>query len=186
MDSLKVFLDCLTCNSSRGQRLQLTSSCEKPLLTQNYNITNEKMSFQSSHPIKQTDQEIAAKIIEILRTAQKSGPRLSVSVQDIAVQAGGWTERLAKALRKALEEVLKAADHMGDAMKEAHEKSMESAMKIEAFIEDSEREHPIYTALLITVVALGILVLLTPWVIEALGFAATGPVEGGLHSNRDT
>lgn len=36
------------------------------------------------------------------------------------------------------------------------------------------REHPVWT----TLIALGILVILLPWVIEALGFGEAGPVAG--------
>lgn len=35
-------------------------------------------------------------------------------------------------------------------------------------------DHPVYFA----IIALGILVLLAPWALEALGFAELGPVEG--------
>ncbi|KAK3703771.1 hypothetical protein LTR37_014217 [Vermiconidia calcicola] len=41
-------------------------------------------------------------------------------------------------------------------------------------------QHPVFAAAIVTVVAIGILVLLVPWVVEALGFAELGPVEGSF------
>lgn len=38
------------------------------------------------------------------------------------------------------------------------------------------RDHPAYA----TLIALGVLAILTPWVIEALGFSELGPVEGSF------
>ncbi len=58
---------------------------------------------------------------------------------------------------------------MGQAMKEAFEKSVKEAT-------DFAHNHPVY----FTLIALGILVILTPWAIEALGFGELGPIEGEL------
>ncbi|OJJ98363.1 hypothetical protein ASPACDRAFT_79838 [Aspergillus aculeatus ATCC 16872] len=38
------------------------------------------------------------------------------------------------------------------------------------------QEHPVYT----TILALGVFVALMPWVLEVLGFAELGPVEGSF------
>ncbi len=56
---------------------------------------------------------------------------------------------------------------MGEAMRDAFERSVREG-------QDFARDHPIYFA----VIALGVLVLLAPWALEALGFAELGPVEG--------
>ena len=40
------------------------------------------------------------------------------------------------------------------------------------------REHPLWTAAVVAIVVFGILVLLAPYFLEALGFAELGPVEG--------
>jgi hypothetical protein len=58
---------------------------------------------------------------------------------------------------------------MGEAMKDAVQKSTAAATEF-------AKEHPVFC----TVVALGILVLLAPWAIEALGFGELGPIEGML------
>ncbi len=56
-------------------------------------------------------------------------------------------------------------------MKEAFDKASTTA---DQFI----KEHPALVEVVITVVAIGILALLVPWAVEALGFAELGPVEG--------
>ncbi|KAH9205772.1 hypothetical protein DL95DRAFT_397352 [Leptodontidium sp. 2 PMI_412] len=60
---------------------------------------------------------------------------------------------------------------MGSTMKEAFDRASGVA-------EEFAREHPVLVGVMVTLVALGILALVMPWVIEALGFGALGPVEG--------
>lgn len=43
---------------------------------------------------------------------------------------------------------------------------------------DFPHEYPYLTAGFATIVAVGVLVLVAPWVVEALGFAELGPVAG--------
>ena len=52
-------------------------------------------------------------------------------------------------------------------MKDAFDKAIDAAVE---FVKDN----PIFC----TLVALGILVILAPWAIEALGFGELGPIEG--------
>lgn len=56
---------------------------------------------------------------------------------------------------------------MGQAMKSAFDKAIKE-------VAEFPHDHPIFCTLL----ALGILVVLSPWVLKALGFAELGPVEG--------
>ena len=56
-------------------------------------------------------------------------------------------------------------------MKEAFDKASAAT---EVFV----NEHPVLVQAMVTVVAIGILALLVPWAVEALGFAELGPVEG--------
>lgn len=88
---------------------------------------------------------------------------------DEIVGAEGWTESLAEAILDALQKVLEAGASMGPAMKEAFDKATHEAI-------DFARENPVFC----TVIALGILVILMPWVLEALGFAELGPLEGSF------
>jgi len=58
---------------------------------------------------------------------------------------------------------------MGKAMKEASGKAIDEAV-------DLAHEHPYFCAL----VAVGVLAILMPWLLEALGFAELGPIEGSF------
>ena len=94
--------------------------------------------------------------------------------------AGGWSQYLAAKILSALEAVLtaKPVREMNGAMKDAFKKACDAAKVIEGFA----AEHPLATAACVTIIAIGILVVLTPYVVEWLGFAELGPVEGELFS----
>ena len=59
-------------------------------------------------------------------------------------------------------------------MQEAYEKACEAAMCFEGFV----KEHPVAVGVFCTVVAIGVVVLLAPEVVEWLGFVEVGIVEG--------
>ena len=109
--------------------------------------------------------------------ADKTGPSLDATIRSLVHQAGGWSEYLATKILTALEAVLKAGKQMNAAMQEAYDKACEAAKKIEGFAAD----HPIATAVFCTVIALGVLVVLAPYVVELLGFGEVGPIEGKSH-----
>lgn len=132
-------------------------------------------SICGDHRIKQqkplTKADAAAEdVIDELAHAEKSGRMLKAAINDIAIRAGGWSEYFAKAILHLLETVLKAGAPMGAAMRDAYNRSVHAAEKMTTFAKD----HPV----LCTVVALGILEILAPFVISALGFTAEGVLEG--------
>lgn len=114
----------------------------------------------------------ARNVVNELKHAEKSGHTLHEAINDIAIQAGGWSEYLAEAILDLLEKVLKAGAPMGAAMRDAYNKSADAAEKLTTFAKD----HPVFC----TVVALGILWILTPVIMSALGFTAEGIAEGEL------
>jgi len=131
----------------------------------------DRYSDTKAHTTTEDDTAAAASdFVHALRTAEKNGENLHRTLDGI-VHETGWTENLAKAILNKLVEVLKAGAKLGGAMLEAIEKATEAAVGF-------AREHPVYA----TLIALGVLVVLSPWVIEALGFAELGPVEGTFAS----
>jgi hypothetical protein len=130
---------------------------EKPSL----DFTHEK------HP--QTTESLAADILSTLYATDTNDGHLIQRLQDV-VHETGWYEGLAAAVLTGLENALTAEAPMGQAMKDAYEK----AKQIVADVLEFAKEHPVFCA----VVALGILVILAPWAIEALGFGELGPIEG--------
>ena len=118
------------------------------------------------------DDEIAmaaSRFVSMLLTAKTADP------SDVHLQAGlkdtvstcGYYDRLAKMILEKLTNTLKNGAAFGNTMKEASERAAEAAV---GFV----KEHPAYC----TIIALGILVIVAPWVLEILGFAELGPVEG--------
>lgn len=81
----------------------------------------------------------------------------------------GWTEEIGKAVLHGLEQAIRARAKMTDAVNQAVQTATEAAVGF-------AKEHPVYC----TLIALGVLAILTPWVIEALGFGELGPIEGSF------
>lgn len=78
------------------------------------------------------------------------------------------------ALQKFLKEGI---DVLRGVMKKAYEKARIAAEAIKGFVHD----HPLYTAAICVVIALGVLVLSSPIIIHALGFTAAGVEAGKSH-----
>jgi hypothetical protein len=123
----------------------------------------------SAVPTSKSDSRKASDIIDCLFTSDKTGKQLQAELKN-SVEANGWTEDLAASILNALSDAIEEGRTMSVALKEMSDKVIEAADAVGGFVKD----HPVFC----TVIALGILVLLMPWVIEALGFAAEGPVAG--------
>lgn len=110
--------------------------------------------------------------------ADKIGSSLRATIQSHVHAAGGWSEYLAKKIVLAMEAVLKAGDTLKGPMQEMKDKAEEALKATEGFATD----HPVWMAVIFTVIALGILVLVAPYAVEWLGFCAgfgeLGPIEG--------
>jgi len=122
---------------------------------------------KTPHP--QTTQSLAENVLSTLYAADINDEYLVQRLQDV-VQETGWYENLATSVLNGLENALKAKAPMGQAMKDAYDKAAQVVGDIWGFV----KEHPVFFSL----VALGILVILAPWAIEALGFGELGPIEG--------
>jgi hypothetical protein len=123
-------------------------------------VVPEKSDLRLSQSFKQSSHTAATNAVMTLQGAEKTGDSL--------------TERIATSILAMLENVLKDGSPMGQAMREAYDKACALVAALGEFVQ----EHPIFC----TVVALGILVILAPAVIHALGFSALGPVEGKSNS----
>lgn len=118
------------------------------------------------------DAQLADDIVDILFEAEKPGQALQHQLKGV-VHPEGWYKGLAKRILHGVENALNRGKPMGHAMKKAFDRASAAANE---FVQ----EHPVFAAAIVTVAAIGILVLLVPWVVEALGFAELGPVEGTL------
>jgi hypothetical protein len=120
--------------------------------------------------VPEDDTEQAANsFVDTLFVAEKNGTELRLALDGI-IRTNGWKQNFARAVFEALQKAIETARPMSDALREIYKKVVHILDDIEGFV----KNHQILCAL----IALGILVLLSPWVIEALGFAEGGILEG--------
>lgn len=112
------------------------------------------------------EQVIASDVLRTLFRANQGRDGLRKSMQDIVGQQG-WKENIAKAVLRGIEDALTQGAQVGTVMKEASEKAVQAAIGF-------ARDHPYFCAL----IAIGVLAILMPWALEALGFTELGPAEG--------
>ncbi|KAI9440355.1 hypothetical protein H4582DRAFT_1936386 [Lactarius indigo] len=137
-----------------------------------YDVLEEQPTPSFPHEKKQylhTTESLAGDVLSTLYDADANDEHLFQRLEDV-VRETGWYEGLAAAVLNGLENALKAGASMGQAMKDAYEKVTQVVADIWGFV----KEHPVF----FTIVALGILVVLAPWAIGALGFGELGPIEG--------
>ena len=177
MDSLSTLLKTIFPCLPLGER-----EIQLPVDSDNDQFLSEKTSVRSptydGKNVKLSAEEAASSIVSALMDAEKAGPSLHTIVQSIVHQAGGWSEYLATKILAALEAVLRKLEPLKAPMQEAKNKAWEAYKATEGFAAD----HPIATEVLCTVIALGVLAVLLPYVVETLGFwfgfGELGPIEG--------
>ena len=173
MDSLLTTLvPCLTSRRrERGIQLPSDSVLSYPSTEKSFN------AFEYEDRNTLSADAAAKSIVTALQSAKTPGVSLDADIKSIVHQAGGWSDYLAQRVLTGLEAVLRAGkEKLGPAIKKAYEKAVEAAK----VFKDFSAEHPIATAVFCTVIAIGMLVVLAPSVLEILGFAAEGPLEGEL------
>jgi len=158
MDIIRNIFDCLSGPSN-----------EAPQPTTNAKTTIEKQQPRKSDP---TEEELATRILNTLFTFEKSSDALAIHLQSI-VSATSWTESLARRILDGIVSALDSGKVPVGSMKETYDNAR---LVAEQFV----KEHPILTSVLVTVIAIGILVILLPWAVEALGFGELGPIEGSF------
>ncbi|ORY17016.1 hypothetical protein BCR34DRAFT_475514 [Clohesyomyces aquaticus] len=129
-------------------------------------ITN---SPYTDHP---TASEVAEKIIHKLYTTPTNNAALRADLKS-TMHTYGWYDNLATAILCALESALKVGKDMGPAMKEAYDKAVAMVNKVEEWA----HANPEMAGVMLTLIALGVLAVLMPWVMAYLGFAEEGIVE---------
>lgn len=121
-----------------------------------------------------SEQNLADDIVVTLLLTEKPGKDLRTKL-DAKMRTYGWRESLAKRVLQGLINAIETGAMMSQAMKDAYHKASKIAT-------DLAKEHPVLTAAMITVIAIGVLVLLAPYIVEALGFSELGPIEGNSGS----
>jgi len=135
---------------------------------------DEKAALLTTHAAEQdtsrTASLIATDVVTTLLSTTLSGPALQMHL-DSLVGPYGWRSNLAQWVLEKLSRALEYGhDDLGPAVRDAYEKALAAAMSVEGFV----IEHPVFC----TVVALGVLAVMAPWVLGALGFCEVGIEEG--------
>ncbi|KAK4183565.1 putative HTH-type transcriptional regulator YdfL [Podospora australis] len=142
--------------------------------------------FPNDNANDKTD-KVVEHLISILLTAPGPLPssHLTTSLKSTAgLHAQDWSTWLAEKLLHALEQTLSESDKStwGEALTEAYNDAVELAEEMFWELVQYVKEHPLEIAatVLLSLFAFGVLVRLMPWVLELLGFAELGPVEGSF------
>jgi hypothetical protein len=121
---------------------------------------------------EQQMQQTVNKVMEIMRTADEPGLALRTRIGD-TVGTKSWTEDIARGILTAMEQFIQQGNEsMGQGMFFAINTASATIYDIFKFGKD----HP--TEVVATLIAIGVLVILAPYVIEILGFGELGPLEG--------
>jgi hypothetical protein len=154
-------------------KLQAIFPCFPCIESEDDSFPNEKAALLSySNKAEPTHKAalIADDVIAALLTTDLSGDALQMHL-DSAVGTYGWTSNVAKWILEKLTGLLRDGhEKFGPALREAYEKATKIALSVEGFVV----EHPVFC----TIVALGVLTLMIPWVLGALGFVEVG-IEAG-------
>lgn len=168
MDMFKI-ITSLLCGATAVDYTDRDRYLQEKLLRQNPNNTPRTI---------RSDKEISQQIVHILLTIENNGPALRRELNDV-VGAQGWTEAIACSILACLEQVIKEGrEKLGQVLNEAIERAENAVNDLFEF----SKEHPYLVAGFVTIVAIGILVYMAPWVVEALGFGELGPVAGKSES----
>jgi len=162
MIALSKLLPCCCIRSNHSSRLP-----EKHLNTN----AGHYPTYQD-HPNRA---EVADEIVAKLFAARNNDAILEADLQ-FTIHTCGWYYGLAAAVLAALENTIRLGNEMGPAMKSAYEKAIAGVSRVDEWATD----HPEMAAVLVTLIALGVLAIMTPWLMVWLGFAEEGIVEGKL------
>lgn len=136
----------------------------------------------SPDPSLCSHEKVAADVVSILLFTEKHGASLKKQL-DETVGVFGWSEMLAKRILNALVAAIgQGRDKMGPAFAKAYDDAVKEADSVFHNLVQDARDHPLelVATVLITVIAIGVLVVLAPYVLELLGFGELGPAAGKL------
>lgn len=115
--------------------------------------------------LKTTTDHAASNIITAILTSPTTIELHKAVNEQVAIT--GWTDSLVEAILRGLTAAVEASAALARPAADALKKATDAAI-------DFKKEHPVYT----TLIALGILFVLLPWVLEVLGFTETGVTLG--------
>ncbi|PGH11860.1 hypothetical protein AJ79_04657 [Helicocarpus griseus UAMH5409] len=138
-------------------------------------IRPRKEPSSEKHFVDDTDHRDICEDDPSVGLADEVVSRIFAAENDDDIQSIFWTynwpDRVAKSLLAALENAIKFGKEMSPAMKDAYDKAVAAINNVEEW---TKRHPEMEEAVIITLIALGVLALLMPWVLGYLGFAEEG------------
>ncbi|RDW57756.1 hypothetical protein BP5796_12557 [Coleophoma crateriformis] len=166
MDMLKAIEECLVFSAISNEDV---TSCTK----------SDNKRLLVSTPA--TEVQTAETVLSAILAAEKLGNDLDARLQNIVRESGLvhsnglWYEGLAKILLERLKVLIEDGQESGltGAAKEAFDNAKD-------IVQEFVRDHPVLTAVAVTLLVLALLMYAAPWAVEALGFSLEGPLEGSF------
>lgn len=120
----------------------------------------------------------AMQFLDVLQTTNSSGEELEKQLRSV-ISTTSLSEKLAAEIVRGIEDILKRGIKVADTMNKAVNTATDTALQL-------AEDHPYYASLIAagTLIAIGVLVLVAPWIIEVLGFSSRGPRAGKIISPR--
>ncbi|KAJ5882805.1 uncharacterized protein N7473_011067 [Penicillium subrubescens] len=125
--------------------------------------SNRSLSLANHRSSESVASEIVTKILEA-----DTRSSLQKELNEV-IRINGWSDTVAKAILDGLQNAIKNGTEMARAATEVLAQSKKAAASFAI-------DHPVYA----TLIALGVLALLTSWALEILGFGELGPIEGSF------
>jgi hypothetical protein len=120
-----------------------------------------------------TKSELVDDIVAKLFAAERKDEVLEADLRS-TVHAHGWYEGLAAAVMEGIKRAIELGKEMGPVMRDAYDEAVAALNKVEEWAE----EHPGMAGVIITLIALGVMALVVPWMLTYLGFTGSGIAEG--------
>lgn len=131
-------------------------------------VSNEKAYLTS------TDEKVEEYLHALATASDPVGKPLERRLKNI-IDIESWTDDLALKILVRLGQTIESATvEFGPALRDAIEKSETIANEVFTFA----RDHPEAVTVFCTILAIGVLWAVSPWVLGILGFAEEGPVAG--------
>ncbi|KAK1716237.1 hypothetical protein BDP67DRAFT_611129 [Colletotrichum lupini] len=109
----------------------------------------------------------APKFSDMFRLAEKGDRNLDHRHVDL-MKAESQTKKITNYIRRSVKVFVRLRDTVTELLKEA----LGLAIKAGRIMLEFAKEHPVF----VTIIAIGVMVIVAPWVIEALGFGELGPI----------
>lgn len=153
---------------------KLLECCCFPASPQSFHL--EKCHFTDPNYAPYRDKRSQAEVADNIVVKLFAAEDIDTLQADLesTIHASGWYNGLAAAVLAALEKAIESQTRMGSAVKAAYDKAVTALHHVMEWT----NAHPKLTAVALTLVALGVLALMTPWLMGYLGFAEEGILEG--------